>query len=62
MAPHDLPLVLGQRSRFIEDVIPNANLAKVVQRASGPEEFDCASAQLEVLAEANGQLRHATRM
>jgi hypothetical protein len=58
MPPHDFPLLFAKRTGFVENVVANANLAKVVKRTRGANEFALSITKLEMLTQIPGQLRN----
>src|SRR5439155_17631966 len=51
MAPHDLPLLLTERPRLVQNVVANANLAEAVYRSRCPDQLDLTIAQLQLLSQ-----------
>src|SRR5712691_6184302 len=60
--PHDLPLLLGQRAWFVENVVANSDLAEVVQGSSGADELAFPITQFQLLAQFSSKLGHANRV
>jgi len=50
VSPHNLPLLLGEWPRLVEDVVPDADLAEVMKRTRRSKEFAFTIAQVEMVA------------
>ena len=48
---HDLPLVVGQGPGLVEDVVPDSDLAQVVERARSAQQLALTIPKVEVLTE-----------
>jgi hypothetical protein len=62
VATHDFPFVFRQRTWFVENVIPNSNLAEIVERSGSANQFALSITKFEALAQLTGELGNPDRV
>src|SRR5487761_69614 len=58
MEPHDLPLIVCQWPRLVEDVVTNTDLPQVMQGPCRAEVLTFAVAKIQMLTETEGELSY----
>jgi hypothetical protein len=62
VATHDLPFILAQRARLVQDIVTNSNLSEVVQRAGSSNQLDFTITKLQVFPQFARELRYSNRV
>src|SRR5690242_3122787 len=62
MPAHDLPLLVCERARLVEDAVPNADFSEVMKCPGCPQQLALGVIEIQALAKATGQVSDVSRV